>query len=74
MLTESLFIDESDTGNYLLWYQGSVSMERVIEVYEQEESALVKESKRFFEEVLAEDLDEPVGYFEPVVHLVNAER
>lgn len=81
MLTESLFVEEREDGDYLLLYQEAADIGRVLEVFEAGDAdlvagsrALLEEGRALFEEAIVGGLERPVEVIEPALHATNPER
>ena len=81
MLTESLFVEEREDGDYLLLYHEAADIGRVLEVFEAGDAdlvagswALLEEGRALFEEAIVGGLERPVEVIEPALHATNPER
>lgn len=75
MHTESLFVEELDGTDYLLWYMEATDVEQVIEVYESATDEVVEESDRLFEDALVGGVEEgAVSEPELLVHAIGPDR
>jgi hypothetical protein len=74
MYTESLFVEEVDGTDYLLWYMEAEDVERVIEVYETATDDVVEESDGLFEDALVGGFEGAVSEPELQMHAVGPDR
>ena len=74
MYTESLFAEEIDGRDYLLWYMEAENVKQVIEVYESATDGVVAESDGLFGEALVGGFEGAVSETELLVHAVGPDR
>ncbi len=74
MYTESLFVEEVNGTDYLLWYMEAEDVDRVIEVYEAATDDVVSESDGLFGEALVGGLEGAVNEPELLMHAVGPSR
>ena len=74
MYTESLFVEEVDGTEYLIWYMEAEDVDRVVEVYEAATDDVVRESEGVFEEALVGGFDGAVSEGELLLHAVGPDR
>jgi hypothetical protein len=74
MHTESLFVEEVDGTDYLLWYMEAEDVARVLEVYETATDDIVAESDGLFEEVLVGGFEGTVSEADLLMHAVGPDR
>jgi hypothetical protein len=74
MHTESLFVEEVDGTDYLLWYMEAEDVERAIEVYETATDDVVVESDGLFADALVGGFEGAVSEGDLLIHAVGPDR